>query len=564
MKVTRNFFLRTCADIFKVSIDHTGIANDRASTCPLDAEVSAALQRLTQSQPLVRSERLCSFLRYIVTETLAGRGDKIIGYTVGIDVFARPESFDPSVDTIVRVEAGRLRRSLDQYYREEGADDPVEILVPKGTYVPDFRYRSGNRAISAQVNAPNERQALAAETRGPSISVLPFANYSGDPNDQFFADGLTEETIANLARFKDLFVFSRSTMSALAREGANIRQLRDELGVDFVVEGSVRKTPQMVRVTVQLIDAATDGHILSESFDRACTPEGVFEIQDEIARLVAGRVADRHGPLGRYIQRARRPGASQSWDTYNWIARFYDYYAKHDPEQHAEVRDGLEQALDHDQDSSDGWAALSLIVLDEYRLHMNERHNFPAVETSLQYAQRAVTADPENAFAYQALALAYFYNWELREFQIAADRAIELNPGHADVLADVAFCYAHLGNWEMALPLAQRAIELSPVHPGWYRWAGALHCLVNDDHQGALIEFKKGAVPGLFWYHAYVAALHAMLGEDDKATAEVRELLRIYPDFPQHVRHECERLSKPVEWTTRLVDGLRKAGLHIA
>ena len=319
----------------------------------------------------------------------------------------------------------------------------------------------------------------------------------------------------------------------------------------------------MVRATVQLIDAETDGHILAENFDRACTPEGVFEIQDEIARLLAGRIADRHGPLGRYVQRARRPGLSKNWETYDWITRFYNYYATHDPGRHAEVRDGLEKALEHDEDSSDGWAALSIVLLDEFRLHMNERHNFPALEKSLENAQRAVSADPENAFAYQALALAYFHSGEILDFRIASDRAFELNPGHADVLADIAFPHAQLGEWDKALLFTDRAIELSPVHPGWYRWPRAMYHIENEDPHSALIEFKKGAVPGLFWYHAYAASLHAELGESDAAAREVRELLQLFPNFAEHVRDECERVQIPVGWTERLVSGLRIAGLAV-
>ena len=252
-------------------------AEGAGRACPSHDEVRAALERLTSQPPLSRSGRLSKFLAYIVEESLAGRGDAIIGYTVGIDVFGKPESFDPSVDTIVRVEAGRLRRSLAEYYREAGADDTVEITLPKGGYVPAFRYRTG---------APVAATAVVPATptlpdRGPSIAVLPFEDYSCGPDDRFFADGLTEETTANLARFKDLFVFSRSTATKLTRDGADIRRLHEEIGVDFVLEGSVRKSSHAVRVTIQLIDAATDGHILAERFERPCTPEGVFEIQDE-------------------------------------------------------------------------------------------------------------------------------------------------------------------------------------------------------------------------------------------------------------------------------------------
>lgn len=531
--------------------------------CPLDAEVHSAVGRITSQPPLSKSERLSGFLRYIVDETLAGRADKIIGYTIGVDVFGKPESFDPSVDTIVRVEAGRLRRSLDQYYREAGAEDPVEIIVPKGAYVPEFRYRTGKRVITAQVTSPTDQYISIQSDRGPSIVVLPFANYGVDEKDQFFADGLTEETIANLARFKDLFVFSRSTTSALAQEGMKIRQLREELGVDFVVEGSVRKTPQMVRATIQLIDAETDGHILAENFDRACTPEGVFEIQDEIARLVAARVADRHGPIGRYVQRARRSGGSKTWETYNWITRFYDYYATHDPQRHAEVRDGLDKALEHDEDSSDGWAALSIVLLDEFRIHMNERHNFPALEKSLENAQRAVFSDPENAFAYQALAIAHFHSRNEADFHVAAERSLNLNPGHADVLADIGHCYCMKGDWDRGLPLMKRAIELSPVHPGWYHHGIAWHHQMSGNACAAIEEIAQAPMPGFYWHHAFLAAFHAGNGDHDLASDQVRELLSIYPDFCERVKDEFAIWCVNDDLTEIMLNGWRKAGLEI-
>ena len=250
------------------------------SACgPSEVEIRDALDRVTTAAPLARSKRLTQFLRYIVDETLAGRATTIGGYSIAVDVFGKPESFDPTTETIVRVEAGRLRRRLGEYYREAGHEDPIEISLPKGSYVPAFSQRTGAKPERDPGRAPPPPR------RGPSIAVLPFRNHGADENDQYFADGLTEETIANLARFKDIFVFSRSTTAKLAQDGADIRQLRDELGVDFVLESSLRKSAEAVRVTIQLIDAATDGHILAERFERPCTLDGMFEIQDEIARL---------------------------------------------------------------------------------------------------------------------------------------------------------------------------------------------------------------------------------------------------------------------------------------
>lgn len=514
------------------------------------------LEALLTQPPLDASQRLQRFLRYVVEETLEGRSDQLIGFTIGLDVFDKGEDFDPTTDSIVRVEASRLRRRLREHYAETSRQPRVKISLPKGTYVPEFEHIAPAPVVSKEVAHRPER--------GPSIAVLPFENYGGDPKDQFFADGLTEETIANLARFKDLFVFSRTTTAKLSRDRADIRQIHHELGVDFVLEGSVRKSDRTVRVTAQLIDAERDGHVLADRFERPCTPEGVFEIQDEIARLVAGRVADRYGPIGRYAARANRAGRSERWETYSWIARFYDYYATHDPDAHREVREGLTQALESDPGSSDGWAASTAVLLDEYRFHLNERPSFPALERALEQALCAVTCDPDNAFAYQVLAMTHFHRREHKEFRIAAERAVELNPGHADALADIGVCYCLLADWDRGLALIDRAIELSPVHPGWYRLARALRYGVTDNAEDAIIELKTAPMPGWFWYHACLAWFYAELGDEDDAVREVAHLLAAYPDFAENAHGELRLWCVHDELAAKMIGGWRNAGLPIA
>ncbi|MCH9806647.1 MAG: hypothetical protein K0U74_02850 [Alphaproteobacteria bacterium] len=537
-------------------------ATDDAA-CPLDTEVRGALERVTTEPPFARSLRLSRFLTYIVEETLAGRSDRLAGYSIGVDVFDKPEDFDPRIDTNVRVEASRLRRSLDQYYRERGSEDPVEIIVPKGTYVPEFRYRAGDRVITAQVAPPDPIEKVSP-VRGPSIAVLPFDNFGGNPDDQFFADGLTEETIANLARFNELFVLSRTTSSKLARDGADIRQIREELDVDFVVEGSLRKTSQAVRVTVQLIDAATDSHIFADNFDRACTPEGVFEIQDQIAMQIASRVADRYGPLGRYVYRAKRTGQSRRWETYRWITRFYDYYATHDPVRHAEVRDGLASALEIDHESSDGHAALSIILLDEYRFHINERPEYPALSNALSHAQIAVGCDPENAFAQKALALAYYHSREFTDFEISAERAIQLNPGNATVLADIGHSYWISGKRERGLQLIDRALSLSPVHPGWYHHAPACDLAVSGKPAEAIAEIKQVPMLGFIWHHAFLAWFYAEAADLDAAAREANEVLTICPEFCDIIQNELTIWCADDAMRHVALAGWRKAGLRAA
>ena len=524
-----------------------------APSVPDEGEVRQALERLTARPPLSRSDRLSRFLRYIVEEALAGRADVISGYSIAVDVFNKPEDFDPTIDSIVRVEAGRLRQRLSEYYYEAGRDDPVEISLPRGRYAPAFKSR--------QIDARPASAAAELPHHGPSIAVLPFRSYGTTSTDQDFVDGLTEETTVNLARFKDLLVFSRSTTAKLVRDGADIRQLRSELGVDFVVECSVRKTSDKVRVAAQLIDAESGGLILAERIERPCTPDGVFDIQDKIAQLVAGRIADRYGLLGRYLARASRSGRSKRWETYLWTVRFYRYYATHDPALHLEVREGLEQALVSDPDSSDATAALAAIYLDEYRLHLNARSGFPALDRALEAALRGVTCDPDNAMAYQFLALTYYHRGELVDFDISAQRAIELNPGHPDVLADIGHCYALAGEWEQGLPLIGRAMEISPVHPGWYHHAPALKRLLDGDPEIALRELKSIPMQGFYWYHALLACIFALAGRNAEAADEVEALLRIAPDFSEKAQSECRIWTANQALIEKLSEGWREAGL---
>ena len=525
-------------------------------SAPSEGEIRRALDRAVSQPPLSRSDRLSGFLRYVVDETLAGRGGTISGYTIALDVFGKPESFDPAIDSIVRVEAGRLRRRLAEYYREAGAADPVEIYLTRGSYAPTFKARAAQSAERSTIAAPPQR--------GPSIAVLPFQNYSADPDDQFFVDGLTEETIANLARFKDLFVFSRSTTRRLAQDGASVRQVHEQLGADLVLEGSVRRSSESVRVTIQLIDAASDGHILAEQFERPCTTDAVFEIQDEIARLVAGRVADRYGPLGRYVSRASRAGRAKRSETYLWITRFYENYSKHDPDLHLEVRNGLEAAVELDPDSSDAWAALAAVYLDEHRLHLNERSDFPALDRALDAALRAVVCDPDNAMAYQFLAVTHYHRRDMVDFDIAARRAVELNPGHADVLADVGFCYAYAGEWDRGLALIERALAISPVHPGWYHMPAALRALLDDDPQAAILELKKSPMPGFFWYHALLAACLAWADCMREAAAEAEAVLAAFPDFAARAQSEMRIWLDDEAAIDKVSQGLRRAGLAVS
>src|SRR4029079_7684293 len=199
------------------------------------------LDRILRSGPFHQSPRRQRFLEYIVNETLAGRGERLKGYNVALSVFDRPETFDSNVDPIVRMEAARLRDKLREYYEGEGQNDPIRIDLPKGTYTPKIELRYEREPRTAF-----QRQQVSSTV--PSVAVLPFDDLSAGQNLGYLGDGVAEDLITALSRFPDLVVVARTSSFAYKGKAVDIRQVGKELGVDYVVEGSVRKDGDKLRI----------------------------------------------------------------------------------------------------------------------------------------------------------------------------------------------------------------------------------------------------------------------------------------------------------------------------
>ena len=209
-----------------------------ADNIPKPDAIRSQLARILQSVEFRASEKQRAFLSFIVDEALAGRSSQIKGYTIAVSAYGRPEGFDPQVDPIVRVEAGRLRRALDHYYLTAGKNDPVYIEIPKGSYVPVFS--TVPEVPSGDKTRPSKPEG-SAPTTGPSIAVMPLTNLTGDKEQDYFVDGLSEELTAEITRYQDFQVIaSQSTMQF---KGKNIdpRELGRDLGVQFLLKGSVRR-----------------------------------------------------------------------------------------------------------------------------------------------------------------------------------------------------------------------------------------------------------------------------------------------------------------------------------
>ena len=332
---------------------------------PTPEAIRDQLERILQSAEFRGSDKQRKFLSFVVDETLEGRASQLKGYTIAVAVYGRTESFDPQVDPIVRVEAGRLRRALEHYYLTAGKNDPVRIKIPKGGYVPTFHTVQIPPSGAKTHTSEREDSAL---TTGPSIAVMPLLNLTGDKEQDYFADGLTEELTAELARYQEFQVIaSQSTMRFKGRK-VDPKEIGRDLGVRFLLTGSVRKDLKTVKVTIRLLDTSTAAQIWGESYKRDLTAADLIAVQEEIAHRVVGVIADQYGLISRRLSRESRKKAPADLKAYDAILRFYHYETELTPEAFEKALAALEQAIEIDPEYGLAWAMLGHLHADNHAL----------------------------------------------------------------------------------------------------------------------------------------------------------------------------------------------------
>ncbi len=263
-----------------------GVPAGAAPAAPTPDSVHQQLHRVLKSRIFARSKELCRFLQFAVEQKLRNRSVRLKEYLIGVTVFDRGETFNPGTDPIVRVQARRLRSKLSLYYETEGRGDSVVIELPCGGYVPMFRFRTATAPQTSRLPAPVN--GGCADTRR-SVVVLPFVNIGPSENERF-SDGLTEELTHVLSRDPGLRVMSRTSAFHFKGKTDDIRSIGERLGVDALVEGSVRSEGNRLRVSAGLIDGADGGLLWSEVYER--TTEQIFAVQENISEQIAKRIAD--------------------------------------------------------------------------------------------------------------------------------------------------------------------------------------------------------------------------------------------------------------------------------
>jgi len=396
---------------------------------------------------------------------------------------------------------------------------------------------------------------------GPVIAVLPFANQSGDPAQDYFSTGLTEDLIIRLSRFQQFKVIARNSTARYKGETVDLAAILSELGARYVVDGGVRRSGDRLRVTVDLTDATDGARLWGQTYDRDLSAADVFEIQDDIAGRVVAVIADFQGIILRAGIKDSMGKPPADLESYDCQLRLVPYYDAVTPEEHAIIRDCAERAVARDPTDAGAWWVLSFAYLDENRFNFNSRPG--SLDRALEAAQRAVQFDANSADAHLSLAQVHFGRNEMDAFTAESEQALALNPNNASYLAVTGLKMIEAGMLDRGIALMDKAVDLNPSHPDWYHWAYYHYHFRRGEYDAALSAIQKISWPDYFWTHAQTAAVLGHLGRLDKARASVDRLLELYPDFVDHFWDEIAKWNVPDKDAMLYVEGYRKAGLDV-
>jgi adenylate cyclase len=484
-------------------------------------------------------------------------------YGDGVNIAARLEGLaEPGGITVSGTAYDHLQGKLESGLASLGEQRLKNIERPVRVYRVEFGTSAAVPAAKPTVSPLFDR---------PTIAVLPFDNMSGDPDHAYFSDGLTEDIITELARFRELLVIARNSSFTFRGKASDVREVGRALGAGYVVEGSVRRSRDWVRVTAQLVNATTGAHVWAERYDRPL--EDVFAVQDEIARGIVATVATRVREESEAAARRRPPRDVRAYDLFLQGLRLSDMFT---PEAQAQAQEFFQRALEIDPTFARACTGLAVNHLNRATdAGVGVAHgNDPNRREALRLAERALALDPNDPRVHDTLGYIYL-TW--RDFDRAArhlDLARSMNPNDAVIQITWAWAQACLGAPERGLPAAELAMRLNPRHPRYYEHYLSRILFLARRHAEAVAILERITTENPMSHPrdlAWRAAAYAHLGREEEARRcagwfleAIRQAWRGDPTAgpSDYVDWLVDRsYLRRREDTEHLREGLRRAGL---
>ena len=494
-------------------------------------------------------------------------GDNLYGD--GVNVAARLETLsEPGGICVSGKIHDEVRRKLDLSFISGGPQEMKNIEEP----VQMFKVEIGSaskvlqdipESASVKIHSLSDNESALEiadekETKMPAIAVLPFDNMSGDPEQEYFVDGITEDIISVISRYRWLSVIARNSTFVYKGKAVDVREVGQSLQVDYVLEGSVRKAGPRVRVTAQLIESQSGAHLWTERYDRNL--DDIFALQDEITETIAASIEPELARSERQRARRKTAGNLDAWDYFQQAQWHMYQFSKENVENAIEL---YQQAIALDGEFGSAQAGLSvgylIMVISNFTDDPGD-----CIEKAISHAEAAVILDDQDPFTHYALGRAAAFSKQPEKSEQELERAISINPSYAHAYHGLAQAYMMTpgSDGEKTLELINNAIRLSPNDPLLWAFenmkAGVLLNTLERDEDALIWAKKSASHPNSgFWAFLGLAATQAMLGQKEDAEDSLKKSLDMNPKISQDYLEQVYPGA-----IMRLKQGLKIAGLN--
>lgn len=473
-------------------------------------QILEQLSRILRSQVFRNSEMLRNFLSFIVQEAVKENGMSLKQYSIAIHAFGRKDDFDATSDPIVRIQASRLRRNLEQYYQEDGENDPILISLPKGSYSPNIEARKNKKERSISIAKSNAPQH--------SLAVFPIKNLSANQDRQYIIDGFNEELLLELSRYKDLDVIR-------VEETSNESAKKSYAG--FSLEGSLRFGGDTVKISFHVTDNIKS--VIFWSYQEKFNLEDcdLISVQEKVATSVAQQIAGISGVISEKLYLESNWESTHDLDAYTVYMHFYKYNKNPTEKNATDLLEKISHLIERKPDFAPGWAVLCNLYADAYMFGLDRSH----LEQGLSFGRKAIDLQPNNQVCQAYYAYALMIGNQVEEALHHFEIALNLNPNAPYYAGAIGWAYCLMGKLSEGYQLIRNSMKVDFQYPKWFHMGTFLYYLDLKEYDKALIEVNQLDKPELYWSHLIKLVANQKLALTKQAAIHLQDLIEIKPDF---------------------------------
>jgi TolB-like protein len=512
-------------------------------------QIQRQLQKILSTRDFQATKQQCDLLRFVVSETLAGRADYIKGYAIATKVLNRPKDFEPALDPIVSIQANKLRRALERYYLVEGIGDSIKIDIPKGAYVPTFTELNIASDQKTEIESSTDPDL---DTALPGLLISSIRNNTSNIDLNYICAGLSAELAIEISKFEHILVYHQRDCDPSKISPPPSR---------FVLKGDIYNESKVVKLGLRLIDYSTGTQIWGETCHSANGLRELYRFKNKVVPVIASQIAGEFGTIPKILRKETKHKQPSELTTYEAILRYWQYEQCLSPETFIQAFEALTQAQVNEPDCPQVLGSLAALYNNIFALGIPGFTD--PLEKAIYYAEKAAAINPNNQRNLTMLAYVRFTSGELQSAIYEANQAFEINPNSLFMLDAIGWLLTLSGEWDLGPRLAEKAITLNPCHRAIAHDALWVNHLRQEEFD---LAYKQACARArhstLFWDPLIRASTAGILGKDNEAGEFATKLLSLRPDFPLEGRTLISKFIKFDDIAERIIAGLTRAGLE--